>query len=278
MVKFVQILSLKNVLSKLITYKETLLRQTSFLASSLNQNQCLNQIHSQELQVKKNNEILRLLESKCNSLKSESQEEYFQVMEQTIQLLDQQLQLINKIMKKQNIRNQIKYSSLRSNILEKAANHFYEIWQFDSENMDYLQKYLDIVKCFKGTLCDQYLEGLCKYAQYTQDYEELANIYSQLEMNKFSETQKRCAMTLFMLTQDELYYEHFLLNESNLVDQSFEIRFHLFATQYFQQQNCYHTTKFHKQQCEDMSSEYQRSIAKSNLELQLSFMKNQSNH
>ncbi|CAD8158042.1 unnamed protein product [Paramecium pentaurelia] len=278
MVKFVQILSLKNMLSKLITCKETLLRQTSFLDSSLNKNQCLNQIHSQEMQVKKNNEILKLLESKCKSLKTESQEEYFKIMEQTIQILDQQLQLINKIMKKQNNRNQIKYSSLRSNILEKAANYFYEIWQFDTQNIDYLKKYLDIVKCFKGTLCDQYLEGLCKYAQYTQDYEELAYIYTQIEKNKFSQTQKRCAMTLFMLSQDELYYEHFLLNESNLSDQSFEIRFHLFATQYFQQQNCYHTTKFHKQQCEYMSSEYQRSIAQSNLELQLSFMKNNSNH
>ncbi|CAD8091370.1 unnamed protein product [Paramecium sonneborni] len=81
-----------------------------------------------------------------------------------------------------------------------------------------------------------------------------------------------------MLTKDEHYYEHFLLNDSNLSDKSFEIRFHLFATQYFQQQNCYHTTKYHRQQCEFMSSEYQRSIALSNLELQLSFMQNKTNH
>ncbi|CAD8079484.1 unnamed protein product [Paramecium sonneborni] len=272
MVKFVQILSLKNMLSKLIICKETLLRQTSFQASSLNQT------HSQEMQVKTNNEVLKNLESKCSSLKQESQEEYIQIMEQTIKLLDQQLQLINTIMNKQNNRNQIKYSSLRSNILEKAAKNFYEIWQFDSKNIEYLRKYLDIIKCFKGTLSDQYLEGLCKYAQSTQDHQELAEIYSQIEKKNFSETQKKCAMTLFMLTQNEIYYEDFLLNDSNLSDQSFEIRFHLFATQYFQRQNCYHTTKYHRQQCESMSSEYQRSIALSNLELQLSFMKNKSNH
>ncbi|CAD8063761.1 unnamed protein product [Paramecium primaurelia] len=277
MVKFVQILSLKNILLKLNTCKETLLQQTSFLASSINKNQCLNQTHSQEMQIKNNNEILQMLEQKCQSLKPQSETEYFQIMEQTIQLVDQQLQLINKVMKKQNNRNQIKYSSLRLCLLEKAANHFYEIWQFDSENIAYLKKYLDIVKSFKGTLSDQYLEGLCEYAQHTQDYEELEQVYSQIEKNIFSEAQKRCAMTLFMNTKDEIYYEHFIINESHCLDQSLEIKFHHFATQYFQQQNCHHTTNYHRQQCEFMSSEYQRSIAQGNLELQLSFMQNKSN-
>ncbi|CAD8175302.1 unnamed protein product [Paramecium octaurelia] len=278
MVKFVQILSLKNMLSKLNICKETLLRQTSFLASSLNKNQCLNQIHSQELQIQHNNEILQVLEQNRKSLKSESEVEYFSITESTLKLLDQQLQLIKQIMKKQNNRNQIKYSSLRLKLLEKAANYFYEIWQFDSNNIAYLQKYLEIVKSYKGTFSDQYLEGLCKYAQHTQDYKELEQVYSQIEKNTFSEIQKICAMTLFMHAQDDVYYEHFILNESICQDQSFEIRFHLFATQYFQQQNCHHTTKYHRQQCEFMSSEHQRSIAQSNLELQLSFMQNKSKY